>query len=144
MSLAPNQSTTQPPFDLASPEAALHFAAEEARARLLAGEADDRLVLFLRARGMPELIAIARVDEFRQQRRELVRERARRKCFIGAGGIALPFLYNLIATPLGVWKFPVFIPLAVIGTIGIAKLFNGVGMLRRPDSVAGNVWDGTR
>jgi hypothetical protein len=115
-----------------------------ARQRVFGNEPLADVVLYLRARHVPEIEAQEFVDRSWRERLRLIREHGTRKYRIGAALILVPTLYNVIATRLGAWNALIFIPLAVVGTVGIWKVANGVAMARKPEKVPGHVYDITR
>jgi hypothetical protein len=116
----------------------------EARQRVFDNEPLADVVLFLRARHVPEIEAQEFVDRSRRERLRLIQEYGVRKYRIGAALMLVPTLYNLIATRLNVWNALIFIPLAVVGTVGIWKVANGLALAIKPEKVPGHVYDITR
>ena len=113
----------------------------EAHEQALGDVSGADLLLFLRARRVPEVEAQEFVDRSWRERLRLIREHGTKKYRIGCVLILLPTLYNLIATSLGKWNALIFLPLAAVGTVGIWKVANGLRMVIKPEKVRGHVYE---
>ena len=118
--------------------------AVEARAKIMWGESQEKVRAFLIAKNVDAPDAGALLEEIAAERAESIRRDGTKKIGLGALYVAVPIAYYLLAHHiLGYWSVKGFAALIVLGAVGLAKITQGLPMVFRPRTVAGDLSNAT-
>jgi len=113
--------------------------AVEARAEIVWGKSPQRVLEFLQSKGVGDKSALALIETLMSERAAMIREDGIRKIIWGVLFALAPICYYLFSMWLGYWSLKLFAGLIVLGVYGLGKLTNGISMVLRPRSVAGDL-----
>jgi hypothetical protein len=113
--------------------------AVEARAKIIWGASPATVLAFLKSQNVEEKNARALIEELLTERAELVRREGVTKMWSGALLVLVPIGYFFLTVLLEVLMVKLFGCLILVGLFGVARIANGLSMVRNPRSISGDL-----